>query len=141
MKTRILLGLLLLGAAIGLQAQTPTGATTSEAQAVVDALSQSKDHVWSIYLLGMTQLIAALATLALVFNLRSLAFFFLIFYGTVVLSVPYYIPSAFQSTFGISIIILAFVGLVSRLLLLSPKKRPPAADEASPAAENHSQAS
>jgi len=151
MKTWVLTLLVVLGTALSLCAQTAapspapvSAATTSEAQAVVDALSQSKDHVWSIYLLGMAQLIAALATLCLLFNLRSLAFLFLVFYGTVILSVPYYIPNAFQSTFGISIVILAFIGLLSRLLMIKPKARqtdPADAPGAAQGAENHSQAS
>lgn len=124
MKTLVCLTAFLLAGA--LMAQTPAVASAPssiEAQTIVDALAQSNDHVWSLYLLGMAQLVVALATLALLFNLRSLAFVFLILYGTVVLSVPFYIPTAFQNAFGFAIILMAFVGLISRLLMVKRKAR------------------
>lgn len=143
MKTWILALTLL--CSLTLHAQAPatatTAPTTTEAQAVVDALVQSKDHVWSIYLLGMAQLVAALVTLALLFNLRSLAFLFLIFYGTLVLSVPFYIPTSFQTTFGIAIVLMAFVGLITRLMLFKREPRARATPAPGVPSENNSQIS
>ena len=110
-----------------------TAITTTEAQSVVDALGQSQKHWWSVYMLGMAQVAAALATLSLLLKMRTLAFLFLIFYGTLILGVPYYIPTIFQSVFGIAITLMAFVGLMMRLMLMQ-KKAPPAPkeDEATP---------
>lgn len=127
MKLVALLGLGLWIFSYSLQAQSasptpaPVNVTTTEAQALMDALGQSEKHWWSLYMLAMAQVAAALVTLSLLFNMRSLAFLFLIFYGAIVLGTPYYIPATFQSLFGIAIVVMGVIGLLTRMMLMGRK--------------------
>jgi hypothetical protein len=102
-------------------------ATTAEAQAFFDAYSQTMQHGISQLHLAYAQVAAGLATLFLLLNMRSVAFLFLIGYAVAILNTPYYVPTDFKYFFGIAIIIMSIIGLLSRLLLLkkpAPKKTP-----------------
>ena len=123
---RKLFPLLLLGLLAGLTLPLSAAAvdlTTPEAQYLSDARSQTLlEHVSQLNL-AYAQLAAAGAALFLLCNLRSLAFHCLIGYGVAILNVPYYIPAKFKFICGGAVLLLAAVGLLTRLLLLKPREK------------------
>ena len=122
MKKIGVLILLFFGFSLFLQAQTEI--TTAEAQTLRDAAHEKGKEVLLTYLLAQAQLYAAIATLCLVFNLRTLTFLFLIVYGCTMFFAPYYISSSIKAL-DIAIVILSVVGILGQLLFFRKKSADP----------------